>query len=106
MRRPFIDKILEKIKIVDECWIWSGQITTIGYPRQKFSKRKKYLVHRFLYNFFHNNLSKNQIVYHLCHNKICVNPIHLKAMTQSEYGKFLSTQPLRSRDLMENSHGV
>jgi len=105
MSKSFIKKILGKIRIDGECWIWTGQIR-FGYPRQKYSKRKKILVHRFLYNFFHNDLSKHLIVHHICKNKICVNPIHLKAMTRSEQGKLNKPQPLRSSDLMENSHGV
>ncbi len=86
MKRPFIEKVLEKIKIVGKCWIWTGQIR-FGYPRQKFSKRKKLLVHRFIYDYFYNDLLKKEIVHHICENKICVNPLHLKSMSPYEHGK-------------------
>jgi len=94
MKRPIIEKILKKIRITDGCWIWTGQITKIGYPRQKISQKKKIPVHRYIYDFFYNDLSRNQIIHHCCENKICVNPAHLKAMTQSEHGKLNSPQTL------------
>ena len=87
--KTIIEKILEKIRIDDECWIWTGQITKVGYPRQRLSVAKKVPTHRYIYDFFYNDLSKNQIVHHTCENKICVNPAHLKAITQSEHGKLL-----------------
>jgi len=89
---PLLEKILTKIRIDEDtkCWVWCGQITKVGYARQKVSKRKKLPVHRFMYNFFFDDLSRKQIVHHICENRICVNPIHLQAMTQSGHGKLLN----------------
>jgi len=67
---------------VDEngCFICTSHKSGVrGYPRMHET-----LVFRHVYQEMHGNLEKGELVRHLCDNKLCINPEHLRKGTQLE----------------------
>lgn len=68
------------------CWIWKGNKNQSGYGRVRYLGNKV-LLHRLIYSWVNNvGLSKiinknNQILDHICDNKACCNPSHLRLTT-------------------------
>ena len=64
----------------DGCWEWTASGNQKGYGRFSFDGRHV-MVHRFSYELHIGPIPEGLEVGHLCHNRRCVNPDHLEAMT-------------------------
>ena len=66
------------------CWEWR-RAKANGYGYVWCKKRKKVIpAHRLFYEIFVGLIPKNLELDHLCRNRICVNPLHLEAVTHRE----------------------
>lgn len=65
------------------CKIWTGAIEKTGYGRRKV-KGKMWMAHRFAYQEHYGDLSPDLVVDHLCFNRGCVEPTHLRQITREE----------------------
>lgn len=74
----FIAKASDK-----ECWLWTGGTFSGRYGRF-FFKGKPVLAHRFVCQLVNGEIPEGMFVLHKCNNKLCCNPAHLKAGTNSE----------------------
>jgi len=84
---PAIERLLPRInKRADGCWGWVGATTGNGYGVIGVGGRSggNALVHRVTYEHFVGPIPEKLHIDHLCRNKLCVNPDHLEAVTQSE----------------------
>ena len=71
----------------DECCLWCGYITTINTSNTKyinfFFKKKKYALHRLLYENFIDEIDKSEYLRFTCENKgTCCNLNHIKKITK------------------------
>lgn len=65
------------------CWEWNGTING-GYGKLQIC-RKRLLAHRLaLELYLDREVPKELEVRHMCHNSICINPLHLQEGTHKE----------------------
>ncbi len=66
------------------CWEWQGNISPGGYGRM-YVDGTLVNVHRYAYSVFTGeDIPEGLVVRHICHNKGCINPVHLKLGTQAD----------------------
>jgi hypothetical protein len=86
----FCDKQAEVTsdRVTTPCWLWTGsKFTDAGtYPRI-YIQRKGVRAHRFSYEIFIGPIPEGMTIDHLCRKTMCVNPLHLEVVTQSENSK-------------------
>ncbi|WP_175172401.1 HNH endonuclease [Achromobacter pestifer] len=92
------ERILANTMISDElthngtpCWLWIGARNASGYGKMSMrfkkgprkGKVKSALAHRVaLVEMGGCRLNSKSVVMHLCNNRLCCNPAHLKGGTQ------------------------
>ncbi len=71
-----------KIELGDNgCHEWIAVKNNEGYGQFSING-KMVLSHRFAYQLYKGQIPKHLQLDHLCHNRVCVNPNHLEAVTQ------------------------
>jgi len=65
------------------CWIWAGYIDKYGYGRHKAG-----YAHRFAYELHTGKMIREgRQIDHLCHHRACINPAHLRSVTNKQNGE-------------------
>lgn len=65
-----------------ECWPWKRALRN-GYGNHCVNRRTMY-AHRYAYELCRGPVPGGMHVMHLCNNKLCCNPAHMKAGTPQE----------------------
>lgn len=75
-----IEKFLSRIsaKTEGECWPWVGHINKSGYGAFTISAGKIFLAHRISFDLFNEKVIETLVIDHICKNRRCVNPKHLR----------------------------
>lgn len=68
----------------DECWNWTGNTSVHGYGISCAIKGIKTPAHRVSYKIYCGEVPDGLQIDHLCRNRLCVNPMHLEAVTIQE----------------------
>jgi HNH endonuclease len=96
MEEPDFEDVLDGVDFIDNngCMIWGGntnrrdkQGNRIGYgtiTRTIDGKRKNFYVHRISAATHLGSIPDDMTVDHECRNTLCVNPEHLRVVTQRE----------------------
>jgi len=67
------------------CWTWTG-VRSNGYGRVWRLDEKRYVpAHRLVYEVYVGSIPEGLELAHLCGNRGCVNPEHLKPMQHDEH---------------------
>lgn len=79
------ERFVAKFQEVPEigCWIWTGYTDRDGYGSVTINKRS-YRAHRVAYEAKHGMIPHGLVIDHLCRQPSCVNPDHLRAVTNRE----------------------
>jgi hypothetical protein len=72
------------------CWVWTGGCKTVrglvAYGELNVAGAPE-SSHRISYRLRHGAIPKGKHILHHCDNKLCVNPLHLYAGTESDNGR-------------------
>lgn len=89
--KPVIERFFDKIQVdsITGCWNWIGAKAGAGYGiffmRTVNGKMRYVYVHRFSWEYHHTEqIPENREPDHLCNNKGCANPEHLRIVTHRE----------------------
>jgi HNH endonuclease len=79
------EKFWPKVKVssASQCWEWQGPITHKGYGAFSVGRRP-IPAHRFAYAAKVGPIADELVLDHICRNRLCVNPAHLRQVTQRE----------------------
>ena len=80
---PIPDLFWPKIDKSGDCWEWLGVKVRGGYGRIG-SRGRTLQAHRVAYELCVGPIPEGLVIDHMCHNPSCVNPEHLRAVTQKQ----------------------
>ncbi len=74
-----------KVEKTPTCWIWkAGRFQGRDYGQFHIPRWGPILAHRFAYEHTKGKIPDGLVLHHICYNRRCVNPNHLKPVTQRE----------------------
>lgn len=95
-----------KVQKGDGCWTWTGAVNPrTGYGALNLGRRGLGIVpsHRASYQINKGPVPDGLVVMHLCNNKVCVNPAHLKAGSYAENNKSAWDDGLKPKQRIQRS---
>jgi hypothetical protein len=86
-KRPNIERFLDKIEFTESCWPWKAAMLQNGYgtfgtASDVPGRLRTVYAHRYSYELFVGPIPDGLVIDHLCRNRLCVNPDHLRAVTR------------------------
>lgn len=106
--KSLVDRIRDRCDVdpLTDCWLWRQAVSAEGYPQfgvaELFGRRSMY-VRRVVYAVACGPLHARQLVISTCENRLCCNPLHLRAMTAAQHAK---TQARRDAQSRGRTHGL
>lgn len=76
-----VSRFWEKVDKTGECWVWTASKRGQGYGQCSLGGGKQGYAHRFSYELHFGSVPNGLYIDHICHNKLCVRPDHLQAVT-------------------------
>lgn len=80
---PIAERFWAKVAVSEGCWNWTATPNPDGYGRLKVGDRN-ILAHRVSWHLAGKSIPHGMQLDHVCRNRACVNPDHLRVTTQYE----------------------
>ncbi len=77
------DRFWQSVDQGEGCWLWRGPIGNAGYGRFIVGQ-EQHAAHRIAWKLTHGVDPENEVLDHLCSNRLCVRVDHLEQVSQSE----------------------
>jgi len=80
-------KFWQNVKVTDDendCWEWQKGRFSNGYGMVGLDYGKTGSAHKYTYELCYGEVPLGKVITHSCDNRLCCNPLHLKAMTSRE----------------------
>ena len=90
-----------KVDKTNTCWNWKSIINNHGYGIV-IQNYKRLRAHRVAYEYVKGTIPDGYQIDHICENKICVNPEHLRAVTHEEHKEHTARQMRKA--MLEKTH--
>lgn len=81
---PAISRFWRKVEKTPNCWNWTGSLSASGYGSIVDETGKRRAAHRFAFERLTGPIPSGMLVDHICHNKSCVKPAHLRLATNKQ----------------------
>lgn len=85
-RLRFARRVADIDGAMNDCWLWPLSTTKTGYGQlgwQVSGRRSHVLAHRVAYALYCGPIPDGMTVDHLCRTRACVNPAHLRLLTNA-----------------------
>lgn len=92
-------KFWELVDKSGDCWMWTAKLHDTGYGVIQHAGTR-HRTHRLAYEWAHGPIADGLVIDHLCFNRACVRPDHLRTVTQRQNSEH------RSGPNVRNSSGV
>jgi hypothetical protein len=81
-----------KVHIQEGCWLWKDSLARMGYGAFSCHGESVY-AHRFSYELMVGDIPDGLVVDHVCHNRACVNPAHMRLCSRGQNVKNMAMRP-------------
>jgi hypothetical protein len=85
----FTTRFWSQVDKTDTCWNWTGCLINGGYGKTT-NGGKQSLVHRVSYEMSGELIPEGMFIDHICSNRKCVRPDHLRLATRKENSEHLT----------------
>ncbi|MEW1813261.1 HNH endonuclease signature motif containing protein [Pseudarthrobacter phenanthrenivorans] len=90
------ERFWAKVDKSGECWIWTAARYGSGYGAFRVSPEiGTRAAHRCAWELSRGEIPPGKFLDHMCHNRPCVNPAHLRVVSNKENGE--NRAPMESR---------
>lgn len=82
-----LQRFWRRVEKTESCWNWTGATDRYGYGTLTHvldGKRRDISPHRVSYMLLCGEIPDGAIIDHRCHNKVCVNPGHLRPVNRKQ----------------------
>lgn len=77
------ERFWSRVEKTDSCWNWTGSCFATGYA-SFWIPRRRVVAHRYAYELLIGPIPEGLQLDHMCHNRKCVNPDHLRPVTAKQ----------------------
>ena len=98
-----VQRFWEKVVKTDGCWLWIGARHPNGYGNFTANTGQVCCAHRYAYELLVDKIPPGMTIDHICKVRNCVNPDHLRVMTQSANSR-IGYYPNRDKTHCKRGH--
>lgn len=83
-RMSIEDRFWAKVEKTETCWLWTACKFSNGYGQFQRVDGGTKVAHRIAYELLVGDIPEGLVLDHVCHVRTCVNPAHLRPVTNKQ----------------------